>query len=225
MKSMTTSKPQNAADLIKKNRVTVAKTVVLILHLVGIGGLYWEASRPLFQLVTPLHLVLVTGLLLAFHRGYNRYFLVFAFSAFTIGMVTEIIGVNTGLIFGDYSYGSVLGPKILGVPLMIGVNWFLMVYVTAGIWHRIIGNDFLAALAGAALMVAMDFNLEPVAIKLDFWQWESATIPFSNYISWFLIAFVIQVLYRKLNFAKENVLTFFVFLNLLLFFFLLAIIL
>jgi putative membrane protein len=74
-------------------------------------------------------------------------------------------------------------------------------------------------------MVAMDFNLEPVAIKLDFWQWESETIPISNYLSWFLIAFVIQMLYRKLAFAKENKLTFFVFLNLLLFFFLLAIIL
>jgi putative membrane protein len=172
-----------------------------------------------------MHLLLVTGLLLAFHTGFNRHFLLFAFSAFAIGMATEIIGVNTGLIFGDYYYGPILGPKIMGVPLMIGVNWFLMVYVTGGVCYRVIGNDSLAALAGAALMVAMDLNLEPVAVKLDFWQWESEGIPVSNYLSWFLIAFVIQLLYRKLGFPRENKLNFFVFINLLLFFFVLAIIL
>lgn len=225
MTSMTGSKPPSAAELIKNHKVTIAKGVVLILHLVGIAGLYWEASRPFFQLITPLHLVLVTGLLLVFHTGFNRHFLVFAFNAFAIGMVTEIVGVNTGLIFGEYHYGPVLGPKILGVPVMIGVNWFLMVYVTGGVWYRILENDILAALAGAVLMVAMDLSMEPVAIKLDFWQWETGGIPLSNYLSWFFIAFVIQMLYRKLTFPRDNKLNFFVFINLLLFFFVLAIIL
>lgn len=210
---------------IERNKLVIAKTVVLILHVVGIVGLSWEASRPFFQLVTPLHLLLVTTILLYFHIGYNRWFILFAVSAFGIGMITEIIGVNTGLIFGDYSYGPVLGPKIMGVPLLIGVNWFLMVYLTGGVFYRKIKNDLLAALAGAALMVVMDLNLEPVAIVLDFWQWEMQFIPLSNYVSWFLIAFIIQLIYRKSPFKKDNKLNFFIFINLLLFFFVLAIIL
>ncbi|WP_162416270.1 carotenoid biosynthesis protein [Cyclobacterium roseum] len=210
---------------VKRNKLAIAKTIILILHLVGIVGLYWESSRPFFQLVTPLHLLLVTSILLYFHEAYNRWFILFALSAFGIGMITEIIGVNTGLIFGDYSYGPVLGPKLMGVPLLIGVNWFLMVYLTGGVLYRMIGNDFLAALAGAALMVVMDLNLEPVAVALNFWQWESSAIPFSNYLSWFLIALIIQLIFRKSSFNKENKLNFFIFMNLLLFFFVLAIIL
>lgn len=210
---------------VKRNKLAIAKTIILILHLVGIGGLYWESSRPFFQLVTPLHLLLVTSILLYFHEAYNRWFILFVLSAFGIGMITEIIGVNTGLIFGDYSYGPVLGPKLMGVPLLIGVNWFLMVYLTGGVLYRRIGNDFLAAFAGAALMVVMDLNLEPVAVALNFWQWESSAIPFSNYLSWFLIALIIQLIFRKSPFHKENKLNFFLFINLLLFFFVLAIIL
>lgn len=211
--------------LVKRKKLIIAKTVVLILHLVGIAGLFWETSRPFFQLVTPLHLLLVTAMLLYFHKGYNRWFTIFALSAFGIGMITEIIGVNTGLIFGEYSYGPVLGPKLMGVPLLIGVNWFLMVYLTGSLFYRMIGNDILAAVAGAALMVIMDLNLEPVAIALNFWQWEMHTIPLSNYLSWFLIALTIQFIYRKSPFNKENKLNFFLFINILLFFFVLAIIL
>ncbi|MDN3687805.1 carotenoid biosynthesis protein [Cyclobacterium jeungdonense] len=213
------------SGFIERNKLAIAKTVVLILHVVGIAGLFWETSRPIFQLVTPFHLLLVTSILLYFHKGYNRWFFIFALSAFGIGMITEIIGVNTGLIFGDYFYGPVLGPKLMGVPLLIGVNWFLMVYLTGGVVYRMIRNNLVAAAAGAALMVVMDVNLEPVAMALNFWQWDTQTIPLSNYFSWFLIAFTIQLIYRKSPFNKENKLNFFLFINFLLFFFVLAIIL
>jgi putative membrane protein len=43
-------------------------------------------------------------------------------SIFLIGMITESLGVNYGLIFGNYEYGNNLGFKLFGVPFLIGIN-------------------------------------------------------------------------------------------------------
>ncbi|WP_245802898.1 carotenoid biosynthesis protein [Cyclobacterium lianum] len=199
--------------------------VVLILHLVGLFGLSVPQFRPYFQYLTPFHLLAVTGILLSFHTDFNRRFIFFALFAFTVGMVSEIIGVKTGLIFGEYNYGPVLGPRLMGVPLIIGLNWFLLVYLTGGILHGWIKSDFLAGAASSLLMVVMDLILEPVAVALDFWEWERNDIPLSNFAGWFFIAFIIQLAYRKTSFGKKNPLNVFIFVNLMLFFSILAIIL
>ncbi|WP_339924070.1 carotenoid biosynthesis protein [uncultured Cyclobacterium sp.] len=213
------------STLFNFEKSQVAKVFITILHVVGLFGLYWEKSRSLFQLITPFHLLLVTGILLYFHCDFNKGFFGFLFFSFFLGMITEIIGVNTGMLFGDYSYSGVLGIKAFGVPLMIGLNWFLLVYLTGGIFQKMIKNDFIAAASGAALMVLLDLSLEKVAVALDFWQWHQASIPVSNFVTWFLVAFIIQVVYRKLSFEKDNKLNLVVFFNLLAFFTVLAMIL
>jgi uncharacterized membrane protein len=41
----------------------------------------------------------------------------------------EIIGVQTGVVFGDYHYNSALtGPQLLGMPLEIPLSWYMMLY-------------------------------------------------------------------------------------------------
>ena len=202
---------------LKPEKTLIAKIFITILHIVGLLGLYWEQSRPLFQLITPFHLIVVTGILLYFHRDFSRNFMV--------GMSTEIIGVNTGLLFGDYSYSSVMGIRIFGVPLTIGLNWFLLVYLTGGIFQNMIKNDLIAAVLASILMVILDLNLEIVAVELNFWQWHQESIPLSNYVTWFLVAFIIQMVYRKASFEKENPLHLTLFFNLLFFFAILAILL
>jgi uncharacterized membrane protein len=41
----------------------------------------------------------------------------------------------------------------------------------------------------ALLMVALDVLIEPVAVALDFWQWENAVIPIQNFVMWFANGF------------------------------------
>lgn len=36
------------------------------------------------------------------------------------------------------------------------------------------------------LMTSLDYLVEPVAIKLDFWNWENEIIPLQNYLMWFI---------------------------------------
>ena len=61
---------------------------------------------------------------------------------FWTGILVEFLGVNYGLLFGEYSYGKNLGPKLFGVPFLIGMNWVILTtisgsisnYITKGKW-------------------------------------------------------------------------------------------
>jgi len=206
-------------------KVRIFKFIIAIFYIVGIIGMAVPAVRPFFQILTPFHLILSTVILLLFHKEWSTNFYIFSFLAFTIGFGAEVVGVQTGLIFGDYTYGTVLGPKLLGVPLMIGVNWFLLVYVTGALLQEYVSNDILAAIIAALLMVFLDFLIEPVAIALDFWTWHSDDVPLSNYLGWFAVAFLIQLIYRKLKFSKDNPIAKFLLICLVVFFGILAVVL
>lgn len=201
------------------------KFFILVFHLVGIVGMSLEVSRPYFQLLTPYHLLLSLSFLLFFQKEWNFQFILFAILAFSIGFGSEVMGVHTGFPFGNYAYGPVLGLQLLEVPLLIGINWLLLVYMTGELLHGRIRNDLLASALGAIFMVGIDFLIEPVAITLDFWTWENDIIPISNYLGWFGIAFIIHIIYRKLAFEKENKISSFLLACLIVFFALLNVIL
>ncbi len=199
-------------------KIIMFKFIIVIFHLVGLIGLSLPVIRPYFQLLTPFHLLLSTLLLLVFHQSWNRSFWIFAAAAFLIGFWAEVIGVHTGLIFGQYRYGPVLGIQLFDVPLIIGINWFLLVYICGEIFVKRIVNDWFAAVFGAATMVLMDFLIEPVAVALEFWSWKGNVVPLSNYLGWFVVALIIQMIYRKLPFEKSNPLASFLLLSLIIFF-------
>ncbi len=114
--------------------------------------------------------------------------------AFTVGMLMEILGISTGDIFGVYEYGNNLGIKILGVPIMIGVYWAVLVIVTSHMAQSIFKNIYTASVFGALLMVSLDFLMEQMASNFDFWHFENGLAGIHNYISWFLISLFLQVL-------------------------------
>ena len=125
---------------------------------------------------------------------------------FFIGMVTEILGVNYGLIFGDYQYGNNLGFKLFGVPFLIGVNWIILTAISGNIATFLTKNNssLLTIIIGAFLMLAMDFVMEPVAPKLDMWRFKNLMVPFTNYLGWFIIGLFTQTIYNLLFYEKEK---------------------
>ena len=125
-----------------------------------------------------------------------------------VGWLVEVIGVNTGLLFGGgYQYGSVFGVQVLRTPLLIGINWSML---SIAIWTGLNanfpgGSRWLCIIVGASLMVGLDFIIEPVAIALDFWTW-SGHIPSRNYIDWFVIsALMFYLASRLMPHAKNNI--------------------
>ncbi|GAB4342008.1 MAG: hypothetical protein Kow0037_29030 [Calditrichia bacterium] len=121
---------------------------------------------------------------------------IFSLPVIVITWLVEWAGVQSGLIFGHYHYGDVLQPQIAGVPVAIGFAWLTLLISAAALERKIPGfplsqSHFTRAARIAALMVVFDLLMEPVAVKLDYWQWSGGHIPLQNYAAWFLISFAL----------------------------------
>jgi len=182
----------------------VALISLLVVHFFGALGLAYEPLRDYFQMATPLNLLITALLLFSFHQAWNISFYIFATICFAIGYFVEVAGIHTGEIFGEYHYGPTLGFKIWDVPLIIGLNWLILVYCTGIIAHQFFQNIFLKSLAGSMLMVILDFFIEPVAVSLDFWVWEGGEIPLQNFIGWFITSYILQIFFHLSKFEKHN---------------------
>ena len=178
---------------------------LIIIYMVGVCGIVLTnpEQQQLFLQITPLNLIVTTIFALLFHPKWNGSFIASGLIVLLFGFFVEVIGVKTGVIFGTYWYGKTLGVKLLEVPVMIGVNWFLLVYLIAAVLHKIRNVISFAAIA-AAEMTLLDVFIEPVAIKLDFWQWQNDVIPLQNYIAWYLISFLLFLFFRKVNGTIQN---------------------
>jgi putative membrane protein len=182
---------------LNKNYIAIA--LLIIFYLVGIFGLSHSEWQPLFLSLTPYNLLLTLGIFFWSNKSLNKKMILSFIITFFIGYGVEVAGVHTGVLFGVYQYGSTLGIKLLDVPLLIGVNWFLLAIASRGIVEKISNNTILNILLAALLMVLLDVLIEPVAIQLDFWSWENNVIPFQNFIMWFITALVIQNILSKLR--------------------------
>ena len=80
----------------------------------AIGILFW--NREWFTNMTPFTLLLY--FIILYNKDFGNHKKVFfLLLTFTWGIFSEIIGVNTGLIFGSYEYGKTLGFQVLNVPM------------------------------------------------------------------------------------------------------------
>jgi putative membrane protein len=66
-------------------------------------------------------------------------------------------------------------------------------------------KNFSFIIDGALLATFFDWILEPVAIKLGFWSWlGDGSVPFFNYVSWFIISALLLFIFRLFHFNKHN---------------------
>jgi len=177
-------------------------------YLAGIIGLRLPATASLFQALVPLNLLASLVLLLLFHTDWNRSFLFYGVLALLVGFWVEVLGVQTGFVFGEYAYGPTLGWKWLDVPLIIGVNWLMLTYCCGTLCDRLPVPVYLKAMLAASLMVLLDIFIEPVAVQLDFWTWFGADVPLRNYLGWWVVSLVLFSFWYGLSFRKQNPLAF-----------------
>ncbi len=173
--------------------------IVLILHIVGAIGTVFFHYTDLFIALTPLNLLLTTALLLYGHQHINKKVILGLVLCSCLGYAIEVVGVKTGWPFGAYTYGEVLGFKLLGVPLIIGFNWFLLSYCFYLLTSTLAINSLFKSAIAAFGMVLLDLLIEPVAIVLGYWSWQSHQIPITNYAAWFCIAIVFQIALNRIK--------------------------
>ncbi len=195
----------------------IATVIAVLFHTVGVVGILVFKSDFIIR-CTPFNLLLSFALLIWTQTEKNGWFWLFIAASAIIGFGAEVIGVNTGWLFGNYTYGNVLGPKFLQVPFMIGINWFIIIFCCGismqTLLQKIIKpldespSPTLKAISvitdSATLAVCFDWLMEPVAVKLGFWQWKTETIPLYNYACWFAISVLLLIIFHWCKFPKQN---------------------
>ncbi|RZL38806.1 MAG: carotenoid biosynthesis protein [Pedobacter sp.] len=204
------------ADLkIKK----LAVAIIVIFHLVGLLGFLIPVAQPYFLRLVPFHLLLMFAVIICSYNGDIKRLLLFVCGVFLCGFLVEVLGVKTGKIFGSYYYGTTLGFKIAAVPLLMGVNWVILIFSTGQMIKSLkIRNGILASLIGGLCLITFDFFLEPVAMKFDYWHWDWHEIPLQNFVAWFIVSVILLKFYYALGLKQQKYIGTVMFLSQLIFF-------
>jgi len=179
---------------------------IFFLWLINISGFFGILSdqNEFFLSTTPYVLSLTLLLLILNHDLSDKKSKTGLILIFLFGLIVEILGVNYGLFFGEYSYGANLGPKIYEVPYVIGFNWVLLIIATGSISDKLIkGKEIYKILFASFLMVLVDLLIEKSAPKLDFWEFVISPVPFSNYLWWFIFSICFQYIFFRTVKTKE----------------------
>ena len=184
-----------------------AAIFIYLYFIAGIIWHLWSVTRGLMLQITPYGLFFA-GILVLYPciKEKRKKLLTWIIITYIITFILEIIGVKTGNIFGKYSYGFVLGPKIFDVPFIIGLNWVVVILGTVIISKMFSKNVLYSSIIAGLLTVIFDLALEPVAFKFGYWFWQWNIIPLQNYIAWFVISFLSAVFFNLLNVGLKSTL-------------------
>ncbi|MFP9192434.1 bisanhydrobacterioruberin hydratase [Natrialbaceae archaeon A-CW1-1] len=114
----------------------------------------------------------------------------------------ELVGVRTDWPYGAFEYTIQLGPMLFGeVPLALPLFFIPLVlnaYLLTLLVCRSHAESALVRLPAAiAAVVAVDLVLDPAAVAVGFWSFESGVyygVPVSNYVGWLISGTVAVVL-------------------------------
>ncbi len=167
--------------------------IIWLFHLSALVGISL-GHQEWFMTKTPLNLMIILVLFLGMYP-LDKVYKYVAFSIFFIGgMFAEWLGVNYGILFGDYAYGNNFGPKLDGVPYLIGVNWALLTFITATIVSRFVTSTLLKIVGASLLMLLLDYLMEHTAPIFDFWTFAGGLAGLENYVCWFALALLFQTI-------------------------------
>lgn len=188
-------------SIAKKENLSIG--LLWLFHVSGLLGILLGFEE-WFYSMTPLNLLLTFFLFAWNHARFSlKHFALFGFLAL-LGMIIEWLGVHRGWFFGNYSYGENLGVRVDGIPVLIGIYWAVLSFAAHSIGRRLFGKGKIGTsktlLFGAGLMTGLDLFLEQLAPVMDLWSFIPEA-PLQNYISWFVFAFLFQLIihqfYRK----------------------------
>ena len=174
-------------------RLPVALAALVVLLQIGYpltGG----RPRELLTIATVAVFFLATVSHALVHRGAG-WTAVYVTVTAGAGLLAEAAGTATGLPFGDYAYADSLGPKLLGVPVVIPLAWAMFAYPCLLVGQRLGRTPLRAALVGGWALASWDLFLDPQMVEAGHWTWADVRVgmpgapdvPLSNSLGWVLV--------------------------------------
>ena len=155
----------------------------------------------------PLLFAWIHGALLLSRRAMLTFFLLFL----VVGNLVENLGVATGFPFGHYYFTGCLGPKLFHVPILLGLAYLGVGYISWTLALLILGRRsdgnpvagvrvLTIPLVASFLMVAWDFSQDPVWSTIErCWIWLQGGayfgVPVSNFLGWYLGVYIFYQLF------------------------------
>lgn len=194
----------NIDRLVSENRFTIAALFPLFGCLMMILSSDWSGMprilsfNPILILfgVFIMRLPLVSGLLPLINK--KSALLIATLTAYTY--IIEIIGVSTGLPYGEFEYGVSLGPMLFDVPLALPLFFIPLVfnsYLLSTLLFDFTDRRILRVPTVVLIVILIDMILDPAAVSLGLWSYSQGIyygVPIQNYIGWILSATIATVL-------------------------------
>lgn len=197
---------------------------LVIFYIVGLAGHLFPFTRSFMLSITPFALLISwITIIIPFIQNKEWKTLIFFIVCGIAGFIAEVIGVNYGILFGDYSYGDVLGFGIFGAPLVIGLNWIIILTGSLSLSGILFKNKIIIVLAAVIFSVVFDFIMEPVAVFFTYWNWKPENIPLTNYFTWGALILIFSLTFICLKFTLKSKLPAFLFTIQFIYFFILRV--
>jgi len=121
-------------------------------------------------------------------------------------VLVEAIGLATGYPYGEYRYGDVLGPRLLGVPFLVPLAWLMMAWPSWVLAARLARRPVARVAVAAAVFAAWDVVLDPQMVQAGYWTWAHPrpglpgidTVPLTNLGGWLLAGLLLMALLEVL---------------------------
>ena len=191
-------------DFVFKHKVWLSVGIIWLFHIsaiigISLGNFDWFIEK------TPINLGLSFVLFLLIYPINTTKKFIALLLFFAGGMLAEWLGVNYQVLFGSYSYGHNFGPKLDGVPYLIGAYWAILTFITAGILDYTYFPYRIKIISAAGLMVLLDFFMEKSAPAFHFWTFNGGMPTLENYWTWFLIGIIFQVIIKVFGIKGNQV--------------------
>ena len=178
---------------------------IFIVWLINVSGFFgmFSDQKEFFLTFTP-YAILMSFILIFINSKINQKGFITSIVIIAIfGFIIEYLGANYGILFGAYSYGENLGLKVGNVPLIMAINWILLIIITGNFSEKVFKNSLASrVIFGSLLMVILDFFIEVSAPKLDYWEFDKHPVPLTNYIWWFVFSIIFHIVYQV--YVKEE---------------------
>jgi uncharacterized membrane protein len=194
----------------RSNRTSLVLWTLLVCYAAARVMQVFAGKVPMLVIVI-LH-VLPPALFALLH-GAMRYGLrgiaVFMALCLVVGNAFENLSILTGFPFGHYYFTDLMGPRVFHVPVLLGLAYVGMGYLSWTLGSLILGGMrgslagsrvFTVALVAGFIMTAWDLSMDPVwSTLMHGWIWLQGGayfgVPVSNFLGWYLTVYVIYQLF------------------------------